>query len=191
MSRTSLDDLLDRSTPRVVQTAETDDAASGLARAMLQERARKGRATKFGIGVGAVVAALSLSVGTAVALPAISRWALWMPESDISYTTGPIEQFGETVTCTHRIAVLTDGKTADDGTMLRLYDARAFLQAVNLEDYQDEAALVMADLDAGERAQEELEWLALSSVIVQAMEERDLLGGGVKIATDGKCTPVP
>jgi hypothetical protein len=192
MSRTSLDDLLGRSAPRLDHTAESDRAASELVRGIFTERDRQIRLTKLSLGVGGVIAALSLSVGTAFALPGITWWPLWVPESDITYTTGPVELSGDTVICKFRIAVLTDGQTADDGTVQRLYAARAFLHSVDFDDYKDEAAAAAAAWPADDDTPREIAfWNGMSLAIVEAMNDRGLIGGGVSVTSDGKCTPAP
>ena len=196
MTQTDLDDLLGRSMPRLENSDIADLAAVNVARAAMGAR-QWSLGTKVAAVAAATLAALSLSVGTAVAVPLISHWWLWSPEDDVTITTQPFAMEGvgtpategQIVVCTVRIRVLSDGKTANLNTVFRLYQARAFLQSVKLADYEDQAQALYANGGDSPRPYEFDHAQMLAWAIESAADHRGLNGQGVSIEGASLCVP--
>ena len=183
----ALDDLLDRSAPRVDTAPETNRAAAALATVAVQRSRRRSRTSHIVATIAATVGVVSLTAGAAVALPLISDWWMWVPKNDLAIVTDPFEVNGETITCTIRVRALLDGASADEGSPERLQDARDFLRSVRPDDYADEAAALLVEWDDAPSPAEYNEAAALAGAISIAAQNRGLQGGGVVIDVYSKC----
>lgn len=152
-----------------------------------------------GLTIGALIAAcvagvVSLGLGTAAAVPGIAHWWLWMPDDEITIVntvelTGPEQTNPGTYTCTTFVKVLTDGKTADETTTQNLYDARLWLQSVDLADYEDAAEEHMSAFSSS--LPEELRRAgALAMAITIAYPKQGFNRAGVAIDSGTECDPV-
>jgi hypothetical protein len=204
MDESTLDRLLLEARPDRELTQSTASLLKQIAEEQEQRSRRRVGAKSASIVAGCILGALSIGVGTSVlAGPGVAHWWLWIPENDLTYVTRPFELNGVTTTCTFNLRILSTGQPADDAAAVqRLYDAREWLSSISLADYESQASATM-DHDAGwppgmetwdqrlmvgDQPYELAHANALMSAVSEAMRNEGLMGEGVSLEGNGRCT---
>jgi len=183
-----LDDLLNRSRPRLAESDHGLALARMLAVDVTASPARSDRRRTLAVFGACLIGALTVGTGAAFAAPFVAEWWQWTPAEDLTLTTAPFEHNGEVLTCDIAMQVQTDGQTADGESSTRLLDARIFLSTVELAAY-DEAARTLLATGFEAFPEENTHYgSALQQAIHDDFNRRGLLGQGVSLESQFGCT---
>lgn len=190
MDDASLDALLDRPSTQSRAPVEVTRLATALAREVEERERRRATVKRNSIAAGVAAGLMSLGVGTAVALPGLQHWWLWVPENDVEFVFEDVQMNGGTWNCTTYVKVLTDGKTADESTTQRLFEARAWLQSIDPAAFEDEARDFLNEGVPPGMPDDQAHALAITRAVVLEMHQLGMVGGGVSVESGNDCHPV-